>query len=130
MINIKELYDKPKDLETMVTRRTSEQDYILSGVAINKKSGKAYNVDIQMNTKKLEESSDIKVACTCDDFQFRWAFVLNEKGALLNPKKYVLEPPKKTNPDNVMNACKHIHAFIKNELDGKLKQFSARKGTI
>jgi len=130
MIDIKLLSKEPKDLNTMVTRKVESRDFIVRGTCVNKKSGKAYNIDIHMDTEEMLPTSKIKVACSCDDFKFRWAYVLSQKGALLNPKNFVLEPPKKTNPDQVMNACKHIHAFIKNELDGKLKQFSTRKGTL
>jgi len=130
MINILQLVKEPKDFATMVPRKTGSIDFIVKGVVVNKKSGKGYNVEIHMDTQKLEKKSNLKVACSCDDFQYRWAYVLAQKGALLNPKRYVLEPPKKTNPDQNVNACKHIHTFLKVELDKSLKTFSGKKGSL
>ena len=68
----------------------------------------------------MQIDSNIKVACTCEDFKFRWAYVLYQQGALLNPKTFQLTPPDKTNPQGKMNACKHIHTFIKKLLAGIL----------
>ena len=130
MISIQKLMQPPKDFNTMVARKTGSQDYRVDGVVVNKKSGKGYNVSIQMDTKKMEPNSNVKVMCSCDDFKFRWAYVLYTKGALLNPKNFVLEPPNKTNPNQTMNACKHIHTFIKAEMDNTLKTFSKRKGAL
>lgn len=130
MINIKFLSKEPKDITTMVVRKVSSLPYIIRGAAVNKKTGKAYNIDIHMDTEDLSNKSNLKVACSCDDFKYRWAYSLHQKGALLNPKNFVLEPPKKTNPDLNINACKHIHAFIKTELAGTLKRFSARQNQL
>lgn len=130
MINIQKLIQPPKDFDTMIARKTRVQDYIIDGVVINKKSGKGYNVAIHMDTEQLTPKSNLKVYCSCSDFKFRWAYVLYKQGALLNPKEFVLEPPKKTNPDNKMNACKHIHTFMKTELDHTLKSFSSKKGEL
>lgn len=130
MIDIKKLIHAPKDLATMVTRKSATRAYAVDGIAVNKKSGQAYNISIQMDTETMEVTSKVKVMCTCDDFKFRWAAVLHTQGALLNPKNFRLDPPKVTNPDNIQNACKHIHAFMQNEMAGKLKTFSPRKGTL
>ena len=130
MIPITELMKAPKDINTMLTRKSNNFDYKISGVAINKKSGQAYNITILMDTKEMSVKSKLKVKCSCSDFKFRWAYVLSTKDALLSPGEFQLTPPVKTNPDNVMNACKHIHAFIKNEMDDKLKTFSKRKGSL
>jgi len=130
MVNIKVLDRAPKDIESMVTRKSGITPYNIRGVVINKKSGKSYNIEIQMDTEKLTSDSNVRVACSCDDFQYRWAYVLWQKGALLNVKKYVIEPPKKTNPDMKMSACKHIHAFVTNELSGTLKTFNIKQGVL
>jgi hypothetical protein len=130
MIDITKLLKAPKDIDTMVTRKNGSQDYIVNGVAVNKKSGKAYNITVHMDTKDMTDKSKVKVACTCEDFKFRWAYVLWKQDALLNPKTFQLTPPDKTNPDQTMSACKHIHAFMANEMDHKLRTFSGRKNTI
>ena len=130
MIPVKDLIKPPKDLDTMITRKVNDFDYKVNGVAVNKKSGKGYNITIMMDTKELTMDSNVKVVCTCEDFKYRWAYVLYTKDALLNPKTFQLTPPEKTNPNEVMNACKHIHAFMKNEMEHKLKTFSKRKGTL
>ena len=77
-----------------------------------------------MDTEKLAANSKVRVACTCDDFKFRWAYILYQRGALLHPNRFVLEPPKITNPNMEINACKHIHTFIKNEFNKGLKIIS------
>ena len=130
MINIMKLAKEPKDYNDFVARKVSAQPYIVKGLVINKKTNKAYNIDIHMDTEELTQDTKVKVSCSCEDFKFRWAYVLYKEGALLNPNTFVLEPPKKTNPDQIMNDCKHIHAFVKNEMSGKLKTFSARAGSI
>lgn len=130
MIAVKLLAKPPKDHDTMLTRKVSGQEYMIQGVAVNKKSHKAYNIEIQMDTKELEPTSKVKVVCNCEDFKFRWAYVLHTQGALLNPRNFQLTPPEKTNPNEVMNACKHIHAFIKNEFDHMLKTFSNKKQAL
>ncbi len=130
MVNIKTLDRTPKDIRSMVTRKSSITPFNIRGVAVNKKSGKAYNIEIQMDTEFLTSDSNVRVACSCDDFQYRWAYALFQKGALLNTKKYVLTPPNKTNPDLIMSACKHIHAFVTNELSGELKTFNPKQGKL
>ena len=130
MILITKLSKEPKDFNTMVSRKVPSIPYVVNGVVVNKKSGKAYNVEIHMNTEELSATSKVKVACTCDDFKFRWAYALDQKGALLNPKKFRLDPPTKTNPDESVNACKHIHTFIKTELAKTLKGFSNRTNKL
>lgn len=134
MINVSDIARPPKDYDSMVSRKIRDIDYILNGVVVNKnsstKSPKAYNVDIHLDTPKLLPTSKCRVSCTCHDFQFRWAYVLWKKDALLNPRNYVLEPPKITNPDGILNACKHIHTFMKAEMDKVLRQMSNRKNQI
>lgn len=130
MIDVKKLIKPPKDIDTMVTRKVNDGDFRVVGVVVNKKSNKAYNIDMQMNTEQLTIDSKVKVCCSCEDFKFRWAFVLDKEGALLNPRNFQLTPPVVTNPDEVMNACKHVHAFIERELAHKLKAFSKRKDAL
>lgn len=130
MIHISKIMKPPKDHDTMITRKDNHFDYIVNGVAINKKSKKAYNITIHMDTKEMTPDSKVKVVCNCEDFKFRWAYVLWTKDALLNPRMFQLTPPEKTNPDETMNACKHIHSFIKNEMDKTLRAFSNRKDSL
>ena len=83
-----------------------------------------------MDTEQLQANSQIRCNCTCDDFQFRWAWVLNQKGALLDRQKYVLTPPNITNPKHVLGACKHINEFIRNELIHGVRVFSPKQGEL
>jgi len=62
--------------------------------------------------------SNVKVYCNCSDFQFRWAYVLDQHKALLHPENFVLEPPKNKNPGMTVGACKHL-AAVARELVGK-----------
>ncbi len=130
MINVQKIIAPPKDFTTMVARKQPSNDYMLNGIVVSKKSGKAYNVEIQINTKTLEANSNVKVSCSCDDFKFRWAAVLHKEGALLNPKNFRLDEPKVTNPNGIQSACKHIHTFMKTEMDNTLRGFSGRKGSL
>jgi len=130
MIELQSLSLAPKDYATMVARKTGTHKHKVDGVVVNKKSGKGYNIEIQMDTEELQKDSKLKVFCNCDDFKFRWAYVLDQKQALLYPSKFLLDSPKKTNPDQVMNACKHVHTFIKSELDKGLKVFGNKQGSL
>ena len=130
MIALAKLMMSTKDLDSMVTRKVSGIDHHIQCVAVNKKTGKAYNVDIELNTPKMELDSNCKVSCTCEDFKFRWAYVLWQQDALLHPKTFILTPPEKTNPNETLNACKHIHAFIHNEMIGKLRTMSTKNNQI
>ncbi len=130
MVDIMSLTVEPKDYTKMVARKLSTDKYNVKGVVFNKGSKNVYNVEIQMDTETLEKTSKVRVSCSCDDFKFRWAAVLHTKGGLLNPNKFRLDPPKVTNPNNVVQACKHIHTFIKNEMDHKLRTISTRRDSL
>lgn len=126
MISIKKLISVPKDGNEMVSRKTQATPFRVAGVVINKKSAKAYNIEILMDEEMLTLDSNVKVSCSCHDFKFRWAYVLYKQDALLKPNEYVLEPPKVTNPDHNINACKHLHKFMSDERDRTLKSFSKK----
>jgi len=130
MIPVVKIMKMPRDYHTMVTRKISESEYSLRGVAVNKKTGKGYNIELQMDTPKLTRNTKVKCYCSCPDFQFRWAYVLDQQGALLNPKHFQLTPPNITNPNEKLNACKHIHAFMYDELTHRLKLFSPEPDII
>lgn len=103
----------PKDIEEY--GRFSEVpagDHIIKGIVISSKSGNAYNILVSMNTPKLTSKSEVKLFCNCDDFKFRWAWVLNEHNALLSPQNFVLTPPKIMNKTHDLGCCKHIKVFL------------------
>jgi hypothetical protein len=99
--------------------KTINQPYIKQFMVISRKSTTGvkpnlYSVKIEANTPEITPQSKIKVYCDCLDFRYRQAFCFNEKGALLNPPNYVIEPPDKTNPGcGKFQACKHIKSAIK-----------------
>lgn len=73
-------------------------------------------VDLRTITSALLlgfNKSDIYVNCTCDDFKYRFAAVLTQKG--LNSGQPELRPAKITNPnDDKGRGCKHILLVLNN----------------
>jgi len=130
MIKLTDLTTIPRDEDTIISRKRYDIDHKVSGVAVNKKSGKAYNVEVEMDTKKLTSDSSVRIYCSCHDFKFRWAYALSTQGALLHPGEFQLTPAKVTNPENNMKACKHLHTFMKLEMEQLLKQFSKQSGML
>ena len=99
--------------------KTINQPYIKQFTVISRKSTSGirpslYNVKVESNTPTLTPQSKVKCYCDCLDFRYRYAYCFNEKGALLNPPNYVIEPPDKTNPGcSKLQACKHIKAALR-----------------
>ena len=106
--------------------KTIKQPFIKQFVVISRKSTttikpQLYTVKIESNTPDLQPTSKVKVFCDCLDFRYRQAYCFNEKGALLIPPSFVIEPPDKTNPGcNKFRACKHIKAALKYGLEHKV----------
>ena len=103
--------------------KTINQPYIKQFVVISRKSTTGikpnlYTVKIESNTPKLTPRSKIKCYCNCLDFRYRQAFCFEQKGALLSPPDFVIEPPNKTNPGcEKLRPCKHIRAALKYALE-------------
>jgi len=108
---------------TVKVVKTINQPFIKQFVVISKKSTTGvkpsiYSVKIELNTPSFTPQSKVKCYCDCLDFRYRQAYCFNEKGALLNPPNYVIEPPDKTNPGCAnLKACKHIRAALKYGLE-------------
>jgi len=93
----------------------------------------SYIVEMEMDTPKLNSSSNVRVMCTCKDFNFRWAYVLNKKGALLNPKRFdiaISNPPVITNAGQQTGCCKHVQYSINAILQKRLSEISPITGEI
>lgn len=117
MVNWKNLIENAdtKGLEEFsVFRESDDSDtkHMLHGLAVSKKSQKAYNITCYMDTEHFTETTKMQVNCNCDDFKFRCAYVLFRHGALLAPQNFVLTPPKVMNPDETLKTCKHIKLFL------------------
>lgn len=124
---------EPKDLEEYGVFREapdSNKNHYLNGVVISKKSSKSYNIVCQMDTLTFEENTKMKVFCNCDDFAFRRAFVLHKYDALLAPQHFILTPPKKTNPNEIVSTCKHIKVFLQLKHNQVIKTLSKDKDSI
>jgi hypothetical protein len=106
--------------------KTIKQPFIKQFVVMSRKSTTTikpnlYNVKIESNTPDLTPTSKVKVYCDCLDFQYRQAYCFNEKGALLIPQGFVIEPPDKTNPGcQKFRACKHIKSALKYGIERKI----------
>lgn len=122
---------KPKDMiDYGEFRETVHKDGVLAGFVISKQSGKPYAIQVQMDTIQLEPTSKVKVYCNCDDFQFRWAYVLHKFNALIAPQNFVLLPPKQTNPNMTVGCCKHIKVFLEKAHAHSLARLNMVKGQI
>ena len=122
---------KAKDmLEYGEFRETTHENGVLAGFVISKGTGKPYAIQVQMNTQLLTPNSNVKVYCNCDDFKFRWAYVLHKFEALIAPQNFILLPPKQTNPNMAVGCCKHIKVFLEKANTHSLARLNMVKGQI
>ena len=111
-------------------RETQHGNGILSGIVVSKGSGKAYSIQVHMNTDTLKSDSLVKVFCNCDNFKFQWAYVLHKHNALISPQNFILLPPKQTNPNLDIGCCKHIKVFLELAFEQQLKKLNMMKGHV
>lgn len=111
-------------------RETHHGNGILAGIVVSKNSGKAYSIQIQMDTNELQVNSNIKVFCNCDNFKFQWAYVLHKHNALIAPQNFILLPPKQTNPNLDIGCCKHIKVFLELAHENQLRKLNMMKGHV
>lgn len=111
-------------------RETHHGNGILSGIVVSKNSGKAYSIQVHMNTDMLTDNSLVKVFCNCDNFKFQWAYVLNKHNSLIAPQNFILLPPKQTNPDLTIGCCKHLKVFLELAYAHQLKRINMMKGHV
>lgn len=132
MVRVQDLIKPIKDDKELIIRESpSSLENVSNFIIINKISKTAYNVSLEYDkTKNLNINSNIRVVCNCDDFQFRWAYVLFTKDGLYNPHRLVLTPPVKTNPNQNIGCCKHISQILNEKLHNNIKMFSPRQGSI
>ena len=91
-----------KDLKILNFKIYSESD-----------NGISYFVSIGSKNEIINPKHEpIKVFCSCPDFRYTFAYVLNNRGALLYkerfPKIFFEIPPKHRNPYQIPWGCKHI----------------------
>ena len=108
----------------------SDKNHRLNGVVVSKKTTKSYNIVCMMDTQTFQENTSMKVFCNCEDFAFRRAYVLHKYDALLAPQNFILTPPKKTNPNEIVSTCKHIKVFLEKAHDHSLARLNMVKGQI
>ena len=111
-------------------RETKDEPNIIAGFVISKGSGKAYSIQVQMDTRSLVQTSRVKVFCNCDNFKFQWAYVLHKWNALISPQNFILLPPKQTNPNLDLGCCKHIKVFLELAFEQQLKKINMMKGHV
>ena len=82
---------------------------------VESSSGKIYSPAIRFQNG-LKWSSPVKVSCTCADFKYRSAYVLNSYDALYHPDRFkaifLKIAPDQTNPSYNPQVCKHIVACV------------------
>lgn len=111
-------------------RETKDVDNLVAGFVVSKGSGKAYSIQVQMDTAHLGPHSKVKVFCNCDNFKFQWAYVLFKHDALIAPQNFILLPPKQTNPNLAVGCCKHIKVFLELKYKADLKKLNMVKGHV
>lgn len=122
---------KPKDMiEYGEFRETIHKDGVLGGFVVSKQTGKAYIIQVHMNTLEFKSNTEVKVFCNCDDFKFRWAYVLHKFDSLIAPQNFILLPPKQTNPNMAVGCCKHIKVFLEKANEHALTRLNMVKGHI
>lgn len=120
-----------KDMEDFGEfRETKDTDNLIAGFVVSKGSGKAYSIQVQMDTRTLGASSGVKVFCNCDNFKFQWAYVLHKHDALIAPQNFILLPPKQTNPNLTVGCCKHIKVFLELKYKAELRKLNMVKGQV
>jgi hypothetical protein len=120
-----------KDIEDYSElREGNSKPGMLNGILFSKKSGKGYNIVVQTNTDQLLPTSLVRVYCNCDDFKFRWAYVLHKHDALLAPTSFILTPPKITNKTQDIGCCKHIKIFLQKKSKNQVNRIDMTKGNL
>ena len=79
-------------------------------------SSGTYQCEISSDDNNITLASQVQVACTCDDFKFRWAYGNFIHKCLLNQMSYYLAPSIKTNPNNIPGLCYHLQFLTKEHL--------------
>lgn len=120
-----------KDMEDFGEfRETHHDNGILAGIVVSKNSGKAYSIQVHMDTNKITRDSKVKVFCNCDNFKFQWAYVLHKYDSLIAPQNFILLPPKIKNPTLEIGCCKHIKVFLELAFQNQLKRLNMIKGYV
>lgn len=150
MIQVGQLVNtNPKDKTVIEARKIPELNQVTIEekskhckiMIVNKKSIQSgdpdrgqYVVEFQIDTDTLLPQSKVKVMCTCHNFNFQWAYVLNKKEALINPKNRfdyaITHAPKVTNPNQQTGCCKHVQFCINELLSRSMKDISQQQGEI
>lgn len=111
-------------------RETHHGNGLLAGIVVSKNSGKAYSIQIHMDTNELSDKSQVKVYCNCDNFKFQWAYVLYKHNALIAPQNFILSPPNQKNPNQEIGCCKHIKVFLELAHEKQLRKLNMMKGHV
>lgn len=79
------------------------------------KSDKSKNINVQLVMRALnsayDKSNDVKVNCTCADWQYRFAYWATKHGYKYGEPQN--EPADETNPDDNLGAtCKHLDLLL------------------
>ena len=114
MVKIIQLTSNDKQQDDMSVAFITKNDKEIVATVENKYRCEILKTD---NIDYWNNNTNVKVFCSCSDFQFRWAYTLYKHGALLYAENFVLTPPKIKNPGNKVGACKHINATIRKLLN-------------
>lgn len=126
-VSLDKIYHELKDesvfdkFRSALLGRTSVKTYyVIFKLKVTSESGKNYTVIIKTNPDfDLTEwySNKIKIYCTCPDFKYRSAYILNKRNSLfLNDKiktflaQSITDAPKSKSSTSLL--CKHSYAAL------------------
>ncbi|MCF8354354.1 MAG: hypothetical protein K9H48_07865 [Melioribacteraceae bacterium] len=111
ILRTKENINKLKALQTnLIDLNIQENSIILIG-----RTSK-YIQKFQLFSEEIKINSEIKFNCSCEDFLYRYAHILNDADLLFQPEEFekaIKNSPTKTNKLSVLFGCKHCVSFAR-----------------
>lgn len=111
ILRTKKNINKLKSLRThLIDLKLQENSVILIGRTNN------HIQNFQLSSREIKTNSEIKFNCSCEDFLYRYAHILNDANLLYSPEKFkkaVKDSPTETNKLSILTGCKHCISFAR-----------------
>lgn len=72
--------------------------------------GISYSHVIKICLQEVVDTFDVKVACECPDFHYRFAYIATQQNIKVTEPEH--RPPDITNPERVGYVCKHLFMIL------------------